>query len=815
MRVAVCALAEYNDERISTDQSRSSPMSNRSKTRLYYAAAVCLLLVAAALRFYDLPGRGIWGDEPRAANNSRVASLEEVLDNTRDHNSSPILYPLVLYAVQKVESSPLSIRIVPAIAGVLTVAVFLFLLPRVGVSRWVAMNAALLYTGSFEAIWHARDAREYSIDAFLAALMIVGLLSYIQAKRKQRKQGKGAYVLLCGSLFAAPLLQYGLVLFGIAVLGTIAVMEGKTLWGRRDSLRHGLHFRGRRVWSRLIYSAGPAAAFAAGCAISYATTFRHHWDLGIFTGPGHMRGFAPGYYSGEYSDVPAMIWFVLSRTEAVFRFHLTTDVLTILGLGGIGVFLIWSFWKARLDAVTILLLLSLAVAACAALILAYPYGGLRQCMYLAPIILLAFGHALHSIAVDLSVLTRRARLVHLEMALIAGVIVLSGTAAAVRGSGIYRYIWEKSGIEPLVLMLEEQEREGDVVYVARPAVPTVEFYHEGWRENYCYESFSTKDWTRDPIEVCLDYLFGKLPEAERMWLMVIHSRQLAAMLETLSTEGEDIQIVGREGFHLYLWTDPFSRDQFQEERRALLSAYQYAANNEPAAQFVFDIYIRDRTLIYIKEPCLLDDPAAEFFLHVTPTNVEDLPDDRRQYGFDNLDFEFFLHGMAIDGKCIGVRDLPEYDIAHISTGQFSGEESRLWEGGIRLGESGTLLSAYEYAANSAPAAQSVFDVYVREGSMIYVKEPCTADDVDARFFLHVTPTDVDDLPDVRQEYGFDNLDFGFSLYGIVTDGRCIAVRDLPEYDIRHISTGQFAGEEGKIWKSEFRPGESASPLSEQ
>ena len=786
-------------------------MSNRSKTRLYYTAAVCLLLIAAALRFYDLPGKGIWGDEPRAANNSRVGALEEVLDNTRNLNSSPILYPLVLYAVQKVESSPLSIRIVPAIAGVLTIAVFLFLLPRVGVSRWAAFIAALLTTVSFEAIWHSRDAREYSIDAFLAALMIVGLLSYIQAKRKQ---GRGAYVLLCGSLFAAPLLQYGLVLFGIAVLGTIAVMEGKTLWGRRDSLRHGVHFREWRVWSRLIYSAGPAASFAAGCAISYVTTFRHHWDLGIFTGPRHMRGFEPGYYLGEYSDVPAMIWFVLSRTGWVFGFHLTTDVLTILGLGGIGVFLIRDFWKVRLDAITILFLLSLAVAACAALILAYPYGGLRQCMYLSPIVFLAVGHALHSIAVDLSTLTRRARLVHLEMALIAGVIVLSGTAD-VRGAGIYRYIWQTTGIEPLVLTLEEREREGDVVYVVRQAVPTVEFYHKGRRDNYCYGTFSARDWTRDPIEVCVDYLFRKLPEAERMWLMVMHSRQPPSMIETLSAEGEDIQIVGREVLALlYLWTDPFSQEQFQEERRALLSAYQYAANTEPAARFVFDIYIRGRTLIYVKEPCVLDDPAAEFFLRITPTNVEDLPDDRRQYGFDNLDFEFFLHGMAIDGKCIAVRDLPEYDIAYMSTGQFSGEESRVWEGGIRLGGSGALLSAYEYAANSTPAARSVFDVYVREGSMIYVKEPCVADDVDARFFLHVTPTDAEDLPDDRRQYGFDNLDFGFSSYGIVTGGRCIAVRDLPEYDIRRISTGQFNEEEGKVWKSEFRHEESASPRSE-
>ena len=92
-----------------------SRMSNRSKTRLYYAAAVCLLVVAAALRFWDLPGSTIEYDEAVAANNLRVGTLDEVLENTRRHNSSPILYPLVLYAVQKVESSRLSVRVVPAV----------------------------------------------------------------------------------------------------------------------------------------------------------------------------------------------------------------------------------------------------------------------------------------------------------------------------------------------------------------------------------------------------------------------------------------------------------------------------------------------------------------------------------------------------------------------------------------------------------------------------------------------------------------------------------------------------------------------------
>ena len=159
----------------------NSRMSARDKTRLYYAAAICLLVVAAALRFYDLPGNFITFDEAVAANNSR-GSLSSVLARTRDSNSSPILYPLVLYAVQKVESSPLSVRIVPAAASVLTVAVLLFLLPRVGVSRWASFIAAILAMGSVNAIWNAQDVREYSVDALVAVLMIVGLLSYLRGR---------------------------------------------------------------------------------------------------------------------------------------------------------------------------------------------------------------------------------------------------------------------------------------------------------------------------------------------------------------------------------------------------------------------------------------------------------------------------------------------------------------------------------------------------------------------------------------------------------------------------------------------------------
>ena len=199
-----------------------------SRERLVLAAFVCLLLVAAGLRFYDLPGHSVWYDEAVAANNSS-GTLSEVIPNTRHRNSSPILYPLALWAVQKVDVSAFSIRILPATASVLTVAALLFLLPRAGVNRWAAFLAALLATLSVAAIEHAQDAREYSIDALLAALMIAGLLGYLRDGRK---------ALLCLYLFLAPLLQYGLVLFGVAVMGAAMVLPRPPRIQRR---RNGIH----------------------------------------------------------------------------------------------------------------------------------------------------------------------------------------------------------------------------------------------------------------------------------------------------------------------------------------------------------------------------------------------------------------------------------------------------------------------------------------------------------------------------------------------------------------------------------------------
>ncbi len=100
-----------------------------------------------------------------------------------------------------------------------------------------------------------------------------------------------------------------------------------------------------------------------------------------------------------------------------------------------------------------------------------------------------------------------------------------------------------------------------------------------------------------------------------------------------------------------------------------------------------------------------------------------------------------------------------------------------------------------------------FDVSLDGNQIIYVKAHCTGDW--RRFFLHVTPKDVVDLPAHRRQHGFDNLNFELSPLMSVGAARCcVAARELPAYRIATIRTGQFEkegpNEYRNVWTQEFR-----------
>ena len=114
--------------------------------------------------------------------------------------------------------------------------------------------------------------------------------------------------------------------------------------------------------------------------------------------------------------------------------------------------------------------------------------------------------------------------------------------------------------------------------------------------------------------------------------------------------------------------------------------------------------------------------------------------------------------------------------------------------------------AYSSRSFGRLLVRSNFDVYLDGTVLRYVKSPCGGEDLDANFFLHVKPVEVEDLPDHTRQYGFENRDFSFgdvhqNLGGL--DGTCEAAVILPEYAIDRIWTGQYIPNEGRIWEETF------------
>ena len=106
-------------------------------------------------------------------------------------------------------------------------------------------------------------------------------------------------------------------------------------------------------------------------------------------------------------------------------------------------------------------------------------------------------------------------------------------------------------------------------------------------------------------------------------------------------------------------------------------------DRKPEISSNYDVHLIANRLFYIKEQCRPDDTDAAFFLHLVPVDLADLPDNRRQYGFDNRDFSFRQNGQEADGKCWTQAVLPEYDIAEIRTGQYRPDAGNIWQGAIR------------------------------------------------------------------------------------------------------------------------------------
>ena len=143
----------------------------------------------------------------------------------------------------------------------------------------------------------------------------------------------------------------------------------------------------------------------------------------------------------------------------------------------------------------------------------------------------------------------------------------------------------------------------------------------------------------------------------------------------------------RDSANAILWSGEIVLDRaaFEKTLAAML-----AAAGEPVIASGMDVHVHGRRVFYVSDDCEGTDGRTSFFLHVVPMREADLPPERVEHGYDNLDFH--QAGVTFGERCVVRWQLPDYPIRRIRTGQYvavrDGEKLRLrnlWEGEADIG----------------------------------------------------------------------------------------------------------------------------------
>ena len=233
--------------------------------------------------------------------------------------------------------------------------------------------------------------------------------------------------------------------------------------------------------------------------------------------------------------------------------------------------------------------------------------------------------------------------------------------------------------------------------------------------------------------------------------------------------------------------------------RSALDSIASGAAGEPLVRSDFDLYLAGNELLYHREDCAPEEAEPRFFLHLFPSQTPDSGGNPRPR---NRDFDFAERGLRLGGECLGIVPLPPEGIELVKTGQWIGDEEPFWRGVVRLDQERfrARLDSVAAGALGEPVARSTFDLYRRGDELIYHREPCAAEEVEPRFFLHVlSPGD----PARGGRRTMENRDFLFEDRGLRTDGRCLAIVELPAEGAA-VRTGQWIADEPPVWEEAFR-----------
>ena len=411
--------------------------------------------------------------------------------------------------VEKVTAGPLAVRTPSFIASILAVMLMLCFVRIPSVDQKTAILSALMLGTSAAQIRYAQEVREYSLSVLYATLLLYLFLSFT-SESAQRKSPTPFYI----ALFAAPLVQYGLVLFSSGILTALLI-----LW---------LTQSGAQLKFSHILKA--STCLAAGGLVSFVLTLRYQW--------GEAAWYLEDYYWARGSS---LLRFILVNTHHLFTFLLPGLPLGVLAAVAILVHLVVELRARTVSPLTILAFTSIGTVLVCGLLHRYPYGGIRQCLFLAPVLCLLAAASMVDLANRFTGRTNT-----LAIIVIAGVVIASG----IYQIRLLKPYAEVEDIQTVLHRLQNGLQPGDEVYIYPGAVPAVDFYVKARDKRFIYGDFNQQA----PEKLVLQIWATLPPATNRLWIVFSHiyRDEDQRILHDLSSEWEEERIVSAKGTVLYL-----------------------------------------------------------------------------------------------------------------------------------------------------------------------------------------------------------------------------------------------------------------------
>ena len=165
------------------DQLSSQPRPTARRTTAIFGLAVVILLLAAALRVYDVGGRDLWVDEANGVLMSQE-SLSGLFERLKLDSSPPLYYIMLHGWIKLFGDGEAAVRAVSVLAGLVLVACVFIVGRRLFSLETGAIAAALVATSPIQ-VFYSQQARMYSLLPALALLSIYWLwLAVVYDKRR-------------------------------------------------------------------------------------------------------------------------------------------------------------------------------------------------------------------------------------------------------------------------------------------------------------------------------------------------------------------------------------------------------------------------------------------------------------------------------------------------------------------------------------------------------------------------------------------------------------------------------------------------------